>query len=134
MTTQLSQIKWPRVVLTALVVSVAGFLTTFLIVTAYAFILALQARGAPDQTMIMAFADQYAPWIGPISLILFTFLGALHIARRVDNVIQLHGIALGVLVSMVNIILDGLSLSTLAVTTLIIAGAWIGSTVRAKND
>jgi len=87
MTTQLSQIKWPRVVLTALVVSVAGFLTTFLIVTAYAFILALQARGAPDQTMIVAFADQYAPWIGPISLILFTFLGALHIARRVDNVI-----------------------------------------------
>ena len=73
MKTQLSQIKWGRVVLTALVVSVAGFLTAFLIVTAYAFTLAFQVRGAPDQTLIMAFADQYAPWIGPISLILFTF-------------------------------------------------------------
>ena len=103
MTTQLSQIKWGRVIMTALVVSVAGFLTTFLIVTAYAFILAFQARGAPDQTLIMAFADQYAPWLGPISLILFTFLGALYLARRVDNAVTLHGIVLGVLVSLANI-------------------------------
>lgn len=134
MTSQLSQIKWVRVVLTALVVSVAGFLTTFLIVTVYASILAFQARGAPDTTMITAFADQYAPWIGPISLILFTFLGALHLARRVDNAVTLHGIVLGVLVSLTNIVLDGLSLSALAVTILIIATAWTGSMLRAKNN
>src|SRR5688572_31421131 len=133
MTTQLSQIKWPRVVLTALVVSVAGFLTTFLIVTAYAFILALQARGAPDQTMIMAFADQYAPWIGPISLILFTFLGALHIARRVDNAVTLHGIVLGVLVSLVGIIFDGLSVSTLVTIVLTIGAGWLGSRLSARQ-
>lgn len=134
MTTQLSQIKWGRVIMTALVVSVAGFLATFLIVTIYASILAFQARGAPDTTMITAFADQYAPWIGPISLILFTFLGALHLARRVDNAVTLHGIVLGVLVSLANIVLDGLSLRALAVTILIIAAAWIGSMLRAKNN
>jgi len=134
MTTQLSQIKWVRVVLTALVVFVASFLLTFLIVTVYASILAFQARGAPDQALIMSFADQYASWIVPISLILFTFLGALHLARRVDNAVALHGIVLGVLVSLANIVLDGLNLSALAVTILIIAAGWIGSTLRVNNN
>jgi len=32
-----------------------------------------RVSGAPDQAMIQAFANPYAPWIGPISLILFTF-------------------------------------------------------------
>ena len=134
MTTQLSQLKWGRVVVTALVVFVASFLLTFFIVTVYASILAFQARGAPDMAMITAFADQYAPWLGPISLILFTFLGAQYIARRVDNAVAFHGIALGLLVSLLNIVLDGLSLSTLAVTILIVAAGWIGSMLRAKNN
>lgn len=134
MTTQLSQLKWGRVAVTALVVFVASFLLTFFIVTVYASILAFQARGAPDPTMITAFADRYAPWLGPISLVLFTFLGALYIARRVDNAVAFHGIALGVLVSLLNIVLDGLSLSTLAVTILIVAAGWIGSMLRAKNN
>jgi len=133
MTTQLSQIKWGRVIMTALVVVVAGFLMTFLIVTVYASILAFQARGAPDQTLIMAFADQYAPWIGPISLILFTILGALHIARRVDNAVALHGIVLGGLVGLANIVLDGLSLSTIAVTILIVAAGWLGTRLSSRK-
>ena len=62
------------------------------------------------------------------------FLGAQHIARRMDNAVTLHGIVLGVLVSLANIVLDGLSLSTLAVTILIIAAAWIGSMLSAKNN
>ena len=133
MTTQLSQIKWGRVVLTALVVSVAGFLTTFLVVTAYAFILAFQARGAPDQTLIMAFADQYAPWIGPVGLILFTILGAMWLARRVGNTVELHGIVLGVLVSLVSIIFDGLSVSTLITIVLTIGAGWLGSRLTARQ-
>ena len=134
MTTELSQIKWGRVIVTALVVCIASFLMTFLIVTIYASMLAFQVRGAPDQTLIMAFADQYAPWLGPISLILFTFLGALYLASRMDNAVTLHGIVLGVLVSLANIVLDGLSLITLAVTFLIVAAGWIGSTLRARNN
>ena len=105
MTNQLSQVKWVRVLLTSLVVYLISFLTIFVIVTGYAFILAFQARGAPDQTMIQAFANQYAPWIGPISLILFTVLGARHVARRVENAVQLHGLILGLLTSLVNFVL-----------------------------
>jgi len=127
MTTQLSKIKWGRVTLTALAVYIISFLTVTLIVTGYATSLAIQARGAPDQTLITAFANQYAPWIGPISLILFTVLGAMYVARRVDSAVQLHGIALGVLVSLVNLIFDGLGLSTLIITILTVVAGWLGS-------
>lgn len=127
MNNQLSQIKWGRVTLTALAVYVLSFLTIFIVVTVYATSLAFQARGMPDQVMIQAFANQYAPWIGPISLILFTILGARHVARRVESAIPLHGIILGALTSLVNLISDGLSLSTLLITILTIAAGWLGS-------
>ena len=127
MTPQLSQIKWGRVALTTLAVYIFSFLTVFLIVTGYASYLAFQARGAPDQNLIQTFANQYAPWIGPITLSLFTFLGARHMARRVESAIPLHGVILGVLASLVNIIFDGLGLSTLAITVLTIGAGWLGS-------
>jgi len=127
MSNQLSQIKWVRVVLTALVVYILSFLTVIIIVTTYAGYLGYQARGAPDQTLITAFANQYAPWLGPISLILFTFFGATHVARRVDSALPLHGMILGALASLVNLIFDGLSLSTLAITILTIGAGWLGS-------
>lgn len=134
MTSQLSQIKWVRVVLTALAVYIASFLMTFLIVTVYASILAFQARGAPDTTMITTFADQYAPWIGPISLILFTILGSIHVARRVGNAVELHGIVLGILVSLVNIILGGsIGLDVLLTTILTIGAGWLGSRLSARQ-
>ena len=81
MTTQLSQIIWEQVILTTLVVYVLSFLTAFIVVTIYPGYLGFQARGAPDQDIMTAFADQYAPWIGPISLILFTILGAMWMGR-----------------------------------------------------
>lgn len=133
MTSQLSQIKWVRVVLTALAVYIASFLTVFLIVTLYASYLGFQARGAPDQAMIEAFASQYAPWIGPISLILFTILGAMWLARRVSNAVELHGIVLGVLVSLVSIVFDGLSVSTLVTIVLTIGAGWLGSRLSARQ-
>lgn len=133
MTTQLSQIKWGRVTLTALVVYIVSFLIVFLIVTVYASYLGFQARGAPDQTLIEAFANQYAPWIGLISLILLTFLGARHMARRVGSTKELHGIVLGVLVSLINIIFDGLGLVVLVTTILTIASGWLGSRLSARE-
>jgi hypothetical protein len=135
MTNQFSQIRWGRVTWTALAVSGASFLIVFLIVTAYAVYLALQARGAPDQTMIQAFANQYAPWIGPISLILFTFLGAMWLAGFVKTGIQLHGLVLGVLVSLVNMIFDlrSLGLSSLITTILIIGSGWLGGRVALRK-
>lgn len=133
MTNQLSQIKWVRVVLTALVVYILSFLTVIIIVTGYATYLGFMARGAPDQTMIAVFADQYAPWIGPISLIVFTILGAMHVARRVESAIPLHGIILGALAGLVNLLFDGLSLTTLVSMVLTIGAGWLGARLTAKK-
>lgn len=127
MTNQLSQINWKRTLITALVVYFIGFLITFLVVTVYAMVLAFQARGAPDQTMIQAFANRYAPLVGPTSLILFTILGARHLARRVEDAIPLHGTILGLLTSLVNLAFDGLSPGAFAVVILTVAAGWLGS-------
>lgn len=130
MASQLSQSKWVRVALTAIVVFIASFLAITIIVTGYASILAFQARGAPDQELINAFANQYAPWIGPISLILFTFLGAQHVARRVDTAVEPNGIALGVLTSLIDIIVEGarsFGVASLLTVLLTIGAAWLGS-------
>ena len=133
MTAQLSQIKWGRVLLTTAAEYILSFLMVFLIVTAYATYLAFQARGAPDQVMITAFANQYAPWIGPISLILFTALGAMWMARRLEAAVPLHGVILGVLASLVNIIFDGLSLNSLLTTILTVAAGWLGAQMSARK-
>ena len=133
MTTQLSQIKWGRVALTALAVYALSFLTVFLIVTGYATFLAFQARGAPDQNLIQAFANQYAPWIGPLSLIMFTFFGAMRMSRRVETEIPLHGMLLGALTSLVNLLFDGLGLASLAVMALSIAAGWLGSKLGSRK-
>jgi len=133
MTAQLSQIKWGRVLLTTAAEYILSFLMVFLIVTAYATYLAFQARGAPDQVMTTAFANQYAPWIGPISLILFTALGAMWRARRLEAAVPLHGVILGVLASLVNIIFDGLSLNSLLTTILTVAAGWLGAQMSARK-
>ena len=130
MSSQLSEIKWVRVVLTAIVVFMASFLAVTLVVTGYASVLAFQARGAPDQAMINAFANQYGPWLGPISLILFTFLGARHVARSIDTAVQANGMAVGVLTSLINFVVEGarsFSLVSLLTVILTMAAAWLGS-------
>jgi hypothetical protein len=135
MSSQLSQIKWARVILTALVVYTLSFLTIFIVITVYASVLGFQARGAPDQNLINTFASQYAPWLGPISLILFTFFGSMHMARRVETAVQTNGIVLGVLASVVNLIFEGarfFDLGVLLTTILTIGAGWLGSKLSRK--
>src|SRR5262245_58337564 len=103
MNNQFSQIKWVRVLLTALVVYILSFVAIFVIVTVYASVLAFQARGSPDMEMINTFANQYAPWIGPIALFVFAILGARHVSKRVPSAIPLHGILTGALAGLVNL-------------------------------
>lgn len=134
MTNQFSQIKWVRVLLTALVVNIVGFLTVFLVVTAYASYLGFQARGAPDLGLIETFAAQYAPWIGSISLVLFTFLGGMHIGRRVQAALPLHGILLGVVISLLNLVFGGsLDLSVLVTAVLTIGAGWLGGMLAVRR-
>lgn len=134
MTNQLSQIKWVRTLLTAFMIYILGFLAIFIVITVYAAYLAFQARGAPDQAMIMAFANQHAAWIGPLSLILFTFLGTRWLLRRAETAIQSYGIVLGILVSLINIALEGTFNLTLLITSILtIVAGWLGTQLSARK-
>jgi hypothetical protein len=137
MTNQLSQIRWWRLTWTALTVYGASFVLIFLIVTAYASYLAFQVRGAPDQAMIQEFANQYAPWLGVISLALFTLLGARWLASFVRIEVQLHGLVLGLVVALVNLIFEGMgafSLISLLTTALVVGAGWLGSRLAAQRS
>jgi len=136
MTNQLSQIRWWRVTWTALAVYGASFILVFLIVTAYASYLAFQVRGAPDQTMIQQFANQYAPWLGAITIVLFTLWGARWLASFVRADVQLHGLVLGVIVALVNLIFEGVgafSLTALLTAVLVIGAGWLGGRWAART-
>ena len=129
MTKQLSKIRWWRLMLTALTVHGASFLLVFLTITAYASYLAFQVRSAPDQGLIVSFASQYAPWLGSMSLILFTFLGAGWLASFVRTDIELHGLILGLFVAFVNSIFErgnAFSPGSLLTTVLVIGAGWVG--------
>ena len=133
MNNQFSQIKWVRVLLTALVVYLLSFFAITLVVTLYASYPGFQARGAPDQEMIVAFANQYAPWIGPIALFLLSILGARHIAQRVPSAFPLHGILMGTVAGLINVLLDGLSVNSLVSLLLAIGAGWLGARSSGKQ-
>ena len=104
-------------------------------ITAYATYLGFQARGAPDQNLITAFADQYTAWIGPIALILFTFLASMLMARRLDTAVQPNGIALGVFASILNLTVGGargFDAGVLITMLLTIAAGWLGARLTNK--
>jgi hypothetical protein len=81
MVVNLGRVGWVRIVGAALVAFVGSMVVTMLVVTGYAFMLGFQARGAPDQTRISAFAREVGPTWGPVLLWVFTAFAALRVAR-----------------------------------------------------
>ena len=130
MTSQLSQLKWVRIVITSVVVCLASILAVVLIVTAYATVLAFQARGAPDPDMLDAFANQSGPWLALITLVLFTLLAARQTAKRVPESALLHGLAVGVVTGLINLALEFVGgapdLMSLLTTALTVGAGWLG--------
>jgi len=104
--TQLSHISWGRVLLTGLVVYVSSYLIVILIITIYAFILAFQAQGAPDQAQINEFAIQVSPWGVPVLAVLLTFGAAFWVLRKVAASKSLHGLLIGFMVAIISVIIS----------------------------
>jgi hypothetical protein len=80
----LARARWPRVLGAAAAVIVLSFLVLMGIIAAYAFVLAFQTRGVPDQTAINHCAATISPGLMPWLDALLTFLIAWHVSRETE--------------------------------------------------
>ncbi len=105
MSGSLSNIPWRRVLGAALAVIALSFLVPILVTTVYAFSLAFQARGAPDQASINHFAARITPQLMPWLEMLFTLLMAFRVARNTAAAAILSGLTVGVLAGLFSLAL-----------------------------
>jgi hypothetical protein len=91
----MARIRWVRCLLAGVGAFAASLLLIAIIVFGYAFGLAFQLRGAPDQAKIQAFAQWLASSWGPIARILLTVVAGLWASRGLRSP-ALQGAVVGV--------------------------------------
>ena len=134
----LSSIRWLRVLSAALAVIAVSFLILIVVVTVYAFILAFQARGAPDQTAINHFAARVSPRVMPWLEVVLTFLAAVVVGRRTEKASAIQGLFIGVLAGLLSLAVPlafggRLGFHNLVVFLIIVGLGWLGGTVAQKK-
>ena len=125
--------KWGRILLAAVVVPVADLLVITLVVTAYAFKLAFQARGAPDQVRITQFAEQFGRSSWFVIAAVLTLLAAAWVAHRAHRATRRHGAVVGVIAG-ITTSFPGFtfSLQTLGEFALTVAAGVLGGLLAAR--
>jgi hypothetical protein len=103
MSDSLSKIRWRSVVSAAFAVIALSFLIPILISTVYAFMLAFEARGAPDQAAISRFAASVSRKLMPWLEMGLTLLLAFRVARRTEGAGIISGLIVGVLAGLLSL-------------------------------
>ena len=134
----LSSIRWLRVLGAALAVIGLSFLILTIIVAGYAFVLAFQARGAPDQSAISHFAARLSPKLMPWLEMFLTFFAAVVVARRAEKVGAAHGLRIGILAGLLSLAVPlafagRLGLRNLVLFLIIVGLGWVGGLVAQKR-
>lgn len=101
----LNNIRWIRVISSALIAIALSYLIIILITTGYAFILAFQVRSKPDQVAISHFAEMLGRWLMPLLEMLLTFFVALISTKKIGKDISLNGFLMGILAGMFGVAL-----------------------------
>jgi putative membrane protein (TIGR04086 family) len=134
-------IRWGRVILTSVGAYLVGLLLITIVLTAYAFKLGFEVRGAPDQTRITQFAEHYASSWGMVVGLLLTFGAAIWVARKVRTAAAMHGVAVGVTVAVLSLIVGLLIEHSFGLRTLVdfaatVGAGWLGGFIggRAKTE
>ena len=126
--------SWFSLLLAGLASLFASILCVFGVVTGYAFVLAFQARGAPDTQAIRSFANQSAPLLSAILLPLFALGFGFLVRRRKPESPLWYGPVIGFIAALPSLIvagqLDLLALLSLAVT---IAAGFLGTVLAART-
>lgn len=130
----LQSIRWLRVLGAALAVVALSFLTLTVVTAGYAFVLAFQARGAPDQKAINHFAARVSPQLMPWLEMLLTLLLALMVARSTKQAGVMHGLVIGLLVGLLSVAMTlafggRLGLRSLVFFPAVVGLGWLGGFV-----
>ena len=125
--------KWGRILLAAVAVPVADLLVITLVVTGYAFKLAFQAQGAPDQVRITQFAEQFGRSSWFVIAAFLTVPAATWVAHSAHRAARRHGTVVGVIAGIATSF-PGLTLSlqTLGEFALMVAAGWLGGLLAGR--
>jgi hypothetical protein len=134
----LASIRWLRVLSAALAVIALSMLLLTVIVAVYAFVLAFQARGAPDQSAISHFAARVSPKLMPWLEVSLTFFAAVIVARRAEKARATHGLFLGILAGLLSLAVPlafagRLGLRNWVLFLIIVGLGWVGGLVAQKR-
>ena len=101
MTGEFSKLPFSRIIMAGVAVVVLSTLAVTLVITGYAFFLAFQARGAPDQKLISQFAQRISSVLAPVLEILLTFVSAKWVRRKSRTTKLSSGLFVGIVVVLV---------------------------------
>lgn len=136
MSINLSNIRWRWVVLGIVIAFVIAYGSSICVVTSYATILAFQARGAPDTTLINDFAARVAEGVAGIFIGVGTLVGGLLAARKAKEDAFQNGLMVGLVTGIIDLalsILGGLSLWSLVSLALAVGGGWLAGRLSSKR-
>jgi hypothetical protein len=126
--------NWRRILLAGIGVPVAGLLLVTLMTTGYAFKLAFEVRGAPDQARIGQFAASLGRSSWWVLQIVLTAPAAAWTVRKVRSSDQLHGVLVGLVVGVIGFAMGStLTLRTIATFGLTVGAGWLGAALVARR-
>ena len=129
MSFSLSNIKWGWVISGVVITFLITYGGVIFVVSGYAAYLSFAARGAPDQALINAFADQYAMGIGITFIGIGAYVGGIFAGRKAGVVPIQHGLLVGLIAAFIDLALSiagGLSLGVIVSVFLAVYGGWLG--------
>ena len=101
-----NKIHWLYVVGSAVAVILLSFLAITVITFGYAFVLAIEVRGRPDQAVISHFASAISRWLMPLLEMFFTFFVAMFVSKKIENNSSLHGLFIGTFAGLLSVVLN----------------------------
>jgi hypothetical protein len=126
--------KWSRILVAGIGTSAAVLLVITLAATGYAFKLAFEVRGAPDQARIGQFAAHMGRSYWWVLQVLLTIPAAAWAVRKVQRSQQLHGVLVGLVAGAAGFaIAFTLSVRTMAAFALTVGAGWLGGAMAARH-
>jgi hypothetical protein len=115
----------------------SSFLVLFVPILVYAFVLAFQVRGAPDQASINHFAASISPALMPWLVRALTLVLAFRLVRRAEVARAADGLLVGVVAGLLNLVVTlafggQLDVHNLLFFLIVVALGWLGGFVGQK--